>query len=203
MVTKATKRASAVKKLGGETAAVSATDKGLALVSRLAQMVRDAELAVAAKEDELLNAKELLKRLSEVDLPEAMREVGLETFVTEDGLEVKRKDDVECHISEQNRPAAYAWLTNNGFGGLLKLDVSMHFDRGELAQAEKVAEQLRKKGLEVNVKQTIHAQTLKAFVKERIADVDAKVPIPLDLFGAFPFVRATVKPKKNFRKIGG
>lgn len=200
MAAKSTKRAAAVKKLGGETAQVNAADAGLALVSRLAQMQRDAELKVAAAEDALAEAKNNLKQIAEVDLPEAMREVGLETFVTEDGLEVKRKDEVECSISEANRPAAFSWLIAHQYGGLIKLDVAMHFDRGEQKKAEKLAEQLRKKGLDVNVKQTIHPQTLKAFVKERIADTESEVPFPLELFGAFPYVKATVKPKKNFRK---
>lgn len=171
-------------------------DAGLAAVSKLAQMQMERERDVAAAEDALRDAKDALRQIAEVDLPEAMREVGIKTFTTIDGLVVTVKPEVQVSISVANRPAAYQWLIDNGFGGLLKLDVELHFDRGDREKAEKLAEQLRKKKLDVNVNQSIHAQTLKAFAKERIADTESNIEFPLELFGARPYTVATVKPKK-------
>jgi hypothetical protein len=125
-----------------------------------------------------------------------MREVGIKTFTTTDGLVINVKPEVQVSISVANRPAAYQWLIDNGFGGLLKLDVELHFDRGDREKAEKLAEQLRKKKLDVNIHQSIHAQTLKAFAKERIADTESDIEFPLELFGARPYTVASVKLKK-------
>lgn len=174
------------------------SDAGLALVSSLAHVQLEREMGVAKAEDDLAAAKELLRQVKEVDLPEAMREVGLDTFTTLDGLVVKRSNEVQVAISVGNRPAAYQWLIDNGFGGIIKLDVEMHFDRGEREKAEKIAEQLRKKKIEVDITQSVHAQTLKAFAKERIADTsEGHVEFPLDLFGARPYTVTSVKAKKK------
>lgn len=176
----------------------TADDAGLALVSSLARLQLQRQLAVADAEDAVTAAKESLRQISEVDLPEAMREVGLDTFTTIEGLIVTRKNEVQVAISVANRPAAYQWLIDNGFGGLLKLDVEVHFDRGDRDKANQLAEQLIKKGVDVDVIQSVHAQTLKAFAKERIADTsEDHVEFPLELFGARPYTVAIVKAKKK------
>lgn len=177
--------------------ATKAADAELALVSSLAQLQMDRELEVARAEDALRTAKDALRQISEVDLPEAMREVGIKTFTTTDGLTIKVKPEVQVSIAIANREAAYQWLIDHGFEGLLKLDVKVHFDRGDRNSANKLADQLRKKGIEVNVEQSVHSQTLKAFVKERIADTETEVEFPLELFGAWPYTVAVVKPSKQ------
>lgn len=174
-----------------------ATNAELTLVSSLAQIQLQRELDVARCEDALRDAKDALRQVSEVDLPEAMREVGIKTFTTTDGLVINVKPEVQCSITVANREAAYQWLVDNDFGGIIKVDVSVHFDSGQQDRAHKFADQLTKKGADVKLEQTVHAQTLKAFVKERIADTESNVPFPLELFGARPYTKATVKAARN------
>lgn len=179
---------------------VAVTNEGLALVSSLIKLQFDQELKVAQLEDDLKEAKKRLSQTSEVDLPEAMKQCGVKSFVTEDNLEVELKEDVNVGISEANREPAYHWLKSHEFDGLIKSDLAMHFDKDQLEKADKLVEALRKKGYEVEVKQSIHYQTLKAFVKEQLADGERYTqddPFPMDLFGARPYQVAKVKPRKT------
>lgn len=193
------KNVSAVMDMMGEHAnnvEVKASNEGLALISSLAQAQYDAALKVAQLEDDLKEAKRELAKVSEVDLPEALKEVGVKEFTTTTGLKVSLKEDVNVGITEAKREEAYAWLRDNGFDGLIKSDLSLHFDRDHLKDAEKLVTQLGKKGYDVEFKQNVHYQTLKAFVKERMADTESEAPFPLDLFGARPYQVAVVKGKK-------
>jgi hypothetical protein len=180
----------------GDEPKLDTSDSAFAAISRLAVLQHRAELNVAKIEDDLKAAKEVLRVISEEDLPMAMMAVGIKKFETDD-LIVERASAYQASIAVINRPSAYAWLVANEYGGLLKLNVDVHFGRGEKDKAEKLAEQLRKKGIEVDVEQTIHAQTLKAFVQERMTDTESKVVFPAELFGARAYNIAKVKPKKK------
>lgn len=185
--------------LMGEHAAgikVEASNEGLALISSLAQAQYDAALKVAQKEDELKDAKEELRTIAEVDLPEAMKQCGVKDFTTTTGLKITLKEDVNVGITAARQQEAYDWLKANGFDGLIKSDLSLHFDREHAKDADKLVEKLSKQGYEVEFKQGVHYQTLKAFVKERMADTESETPFPLDLFGARPYQVSVVKPRK-------
>lgn len=196
---KKTKKTDALIDMMGEHASgvqVSASNEGLALISSLAQAQYDAALEVARLEDELSSAKEQLRIVAEVDLPEAMKECGVKDFTTTAGLTVKLKEDVNVGIAAPRREEAYQWLIDHEFGGLIKSQLGMSFDRDHLSDAVKLAEKLKKQGYEIDMSQSVHYQTLKAFVKERMADTDSELVFPLDLFGARPFQVAVVKPRK-------
>ena len=187
--------------MAGLSADVQTGDNSIAKISLIAQAQYDAAMRCAELEDELKGAKGDLFRISTVDLPEAMREAGLEKFTTTDGLEIGVSREVMCGISEARREAALSWLVSNGFGGIIKSGVDVTFGRDEGEAAEKLVEQLKGDGLDVAFNQSIHAQTLKAFVKERMADTESEAEFPLELFGVFPFDKATVKASKK-RKLG-
>lgn len=196
-MTRKTTKASVIAKAQKGIVLPAASDSALALVSSLAAIQLERERDVADAEDALNAAKDALRQVKEVDLPEAMKEAGVKTFTTVDGAVVTCKNEVQVNITEANRPAAFQWLIDNGFGGLLKLDVEIHFDRGDRDKAEKLAAQLSKKGIDTVVKQNVHPQTLKSFAKERIADTESDIVFPLDLFGARPYSVSSIKPGKK------
>lgn len=175
---------------------VGTTDEGLALISALAQAQWDAALKVAQCEDELKEAQKELRQVSEVDLPEAMKQAGVKEFTTSGNLTIKLKEDVNVGIAAPRREEAYRWLADHDFGGLIKSELALQFDRDHLDDAEKLAAELQQQGYEIDLTQNIHYQTLKAFVKERLADTESSVDFPLDLFGARPYQVAVVKPRK-------
>ena len=186
--------------MAGVTGELKSSDGAIATVGKIAEQQFVAAVRVAELEDELKAAKAILFQIATVDLPEAMKEAGLEKFTTTEGLEIGVSKDVQCGIPVSRREEAYEWLAANGFGGIIKSDIDIIFGRDELKKAEKLVEQLRKKGFELTFNQNVHPQTLKSFVKERMADTESKVEFPLELFGVFPFDKATVKPTKQ-RKL--
>lgn len=200
MAKKPTNKQALLDSMAGVTGEMQTSDGSIARVSAIAKAQFDAAVRVAELEDELKAAKADLFKISTTDLPEAMKEAGLEKFTTTDGLEIAVTPDVQCGIPATRREEAYEWLAEHGFGGIIKSDVDVIFGRDEREKALKLVEQLRKKGLDVTFNQSVHAQTLKSFVKERMADTESDVELPLDLFGVFPFDKATVKPSKQ-RKL--
>ena len=193
MAKKTTKLETASKKLGEEIPDVVTSDGALAEVSRLAKLQHEAELYVASCEDELQEAKDALRQIKEDDLPTAMLEAGLKKFTTEDGLIVERKSAFTASITKINEPMAYNWLKENGFAGIIKTNLDAHFDRGDSKKADQIVALLRKKGVDVDVKETIHASTLKSFVTERMEDTESDLKFPQELFGCYPYNVATVK----------
>jgi hypothetical protein len=200
MAKKPTNKQNLIDAMAGVAVEVKASDGAISRIADLAEQQHKAAIRVAELMDDLKTANEHLEKLKTIDLPEAMREAGMEKFTTADGLEVEVKPDVKVGIPAPRREEAYNWLAEQGYGGLIKSDIDILFDREELKKAEKLADQLRKKGYEVSFNQSVHYQTLKAFVKERMADTESEIKFPLDLFGAFPYTVAVVKASKK-RKL--
>lgn len=164
-------------------------------MSDLQRALKLAELLLAARknverlEAELRTAKDEVRRLEQEDLPELMQELGLETFKLASGESVEVKQDVECGISEERRARAHAWLTENGFGGLIKTEVVARFGRDERDAAVEAAEKINGEMVE-----RVHPATLKSFVKEQM---EAGRAIPFDLFGIHPFNRVKITAAKK------
>lgn len=164
-------------------------------IVELATLMQQQQQRVEELTNELATAKRDLARIETEDLPELMAEIGLTSVSLEDGSVVEVKQDVTCGISEDRRDAAHAWLIENGFGGLIKTEVVVAFGRGEKDAADEFsAEVIQLTGQHPTVKETVHAATLKSFVKEQL---EAGVAIPFDTFAIHPFNKAKLKPAKK------
>lgn len=167
------------------------SDDQIREVATLARRWLEASADVAAAEENLSKKKARLEKIETIDLPEAIRETGLSELKLSTGEKVKVADDLSCGITAANAEKAFAWLIKNGNGALIKALVLTQFDSGDLERAQALVATLsKKKGLTVEFKRSVHPQTLKAFLKEQISQ---KKRIPLDLFGARTYSRATVK----------
>lgn len=164
-------------------------------MSDLQRVVQLAELLLKLREnatrleDELKAAKEDVRRVEQEDLPDLMQELGLQTFKLSSGELVDVKQDVDCGISEERRARAHAWLTENGFGGLIKTEVVAKFGRDERDAAVAAAQQIGGEMIE-----RVHPATLKSFVKEQM---EAGRAIPFDLFAIHPFNRVKITAAKK------
>jgi hypothetical protein len=156
---------------------------------KLAELLLAARKHLEAVEAQLKTAKEDVRRLEQEDLPELMQELGLETFKLTTGETIEVKQDIECGISEERRARAHAWLTDNGFGGLIKTEVVAKFGRDERDAAVAAAEQIGGEMVE-----RVHPSTLKSFVKEQM---EAGRAIPFDLFAIHPFNRVKITAAKK------
>jgi len=169
-------------------------------LSELSRVVALAELMRRQKQElEELTAKaeaakKALAKTEREDLPDLMAEVGLSELKLEDGTTISIKEEVDAKITEANRAAAMRWLSDKGFGGIIKTEVSVLFGSGSHDDAERLVGDLAKSGYETaQMAETVHPSTLKAFVKEQLAVGTA---VPFDLFGIYPYSRAIIKEKK-------
>lgn len=164
----------------------------LSEMAELARALLDADKDVERVEGDLKDAKERARVLREETIPAAMQEMGLEEVKLETGQKISIKQDVYASIPAASKGAAYDWLNEHGFGGLIKVEVSATFAKGEQDAALELHKQLLAQGLQPDLDQSVHAQTLKAFLREQIA---AGTNVPLDLFGARPVWTAKITNK--------
>lgn len=169
------------------------TDEQLKGISAIALKLQTALEWVGKVEQKLKEGKKRLETLQRVDLPEAMRTVNLKTFELEDGTSVEIKDKVFCTITTENEEAAFKWLIDNGFGDLIKNRVTLNFGRQEMEKVEALLKLLDENGYgDYEVRSSVHANTLSAFVRERIS-TGMREKTPLELFSAYEFKEATLK----------
>jgi hypothetical protein len=117
-------------------------------------------------------------------LPAKMRELGLSSFTTKDGLCIELERKLKASISEARKPEAFAWLEENGHAALIKREVSVSFNREQAEEAVLLLDQLRGKFPGVNMKQSVHASTLEAWVRQMRKDGE---DIPCETFGIREF----------------
>jgi len=161
-------------------------------MAELARALVEADAGVDEAEGALKDAKERARVLREETIPAAMQEMGLEEVKLETGQKISIKQDVYASIPAASKGQAYDWLNEHGFGGLIKVEVSTTFAKGEQDKAITLHTTLTNMGLQPDLDQSVHAQTLKAFLREQIA---AGNNIPLDLFGARPVWTAKITNK--------
>jgi hypothetical protein len=168
----------------------------LSEVQQLAVALLNAQDNVEKMEGFLKEAKERVRLLQEESIPAAMQELELKKFTLQSGEEVTVKKDVYASISAANKDAAFAWLNENGFGGMIKTDISVQFGRDSAGEVEATLAMLKGEGLEPEVSVAVNAKTLKAFLREQLEKGERD--LPLDLFSARPVDIAQIKaPSKK------
>lgn len=151
---------------------------------------------LADLENQVAATKEALRRVQEQDLPEAMDDVSMASFKLDDGTEIKVKPFYAASIPEDRKDEAFEWLKEHDFDGMIKADVKVQFGKGEFEVAQSFLQFIRgfnEKAIDPDYKESVHWQTLRAFVKEQI---EGGQPLPLDMFGVFVGRKAELKLPK-------
>lgn len=163
-------------------------------ISAIASNLLELERQATAQEEALsvLNAR--IRNIKEESIPCAMLELGLESITLSTGEKLTVFQEVYASIPAGNRERAYEWLTENGFGGLIKTSVDAEFGKGEFERAEAAFNMLCDAGIKAEMSRTVHAQTLKAFIREQLS---AGTDIDLELFGCRPTWTTKIKSPKG------
>lgn len=161
-------------------------------VTKLALLLVKQQAAVKTIDAKLKEAKKAMLSTEREDLPMLMKEVGLTELKLESGEKISVVEDCDAAITAKTKMGAIKWLVTNNFGGLIKTQVAVEFDRGDHDDAEKVRDELAEKYDGVELVEKVHPATLKAFVKEQLGKGAA---IPMDLFNVRPFSKAKVSKK--------
>ena len=162
-------------------------------IAVLARKIRTAQQEVEELDKEIKARKKDLLKLTDEELPSAMLELGLSSFSLDDGSTVNVTPTYGASILVANRPLAYEWLRENGYDDIIKNVVSCEFGRGEDDKASAFKAFASKEGFPAGQTESVHAGTLKAFVRER---VEAGDDFPMELFGAYVGQRAIIKGAK-------
>jgi len=154
-----------------------------------AKSLSDKVLELKDLEDEIQNAEESINKLkekarilSQVEIPLMMHEMHITKLKLKDGESVEIKPFYSASIVPEVQEQAFEWLRNNGLGDIIKNDITVTFGRGEDNKAANYAVLARGQGFEPVQKINVHAQTLKAVVRERL---EAGQEMPSDLFKTF------------------
>ena len=143
--------------------------------------------------EEQLKAKaKAVRKLSEEIIPAKMQELGLESLTLKDGSSVTVKQKVQASIPIRYREEAFQWLRDNGHGDLIKNQVSASFGKGEDQAANEFIDNINSLGYEHTQKLWVEPMTLKAFVREQIAEGS---DIPMDKFGVFVGAETKISKK--------
>lgn len=170
----------------------SLDEQGLSRVSALARQQMLLEQRIADLEAELKETQERFREVAEDLLPAAMAENGLTKIKLSDGSEVSVSKFYGASIPKDRLDAAHRWLADNGYGDLIKNQISASFGRNEQNRASDLFHKLEEGGYSPSQKQWVEPMTLKAFVKEQVESGEA---IPTDLFGVFIGEKAKIRRK--------
>ena len=156
--------------------------KGVENLSSLVLELQRLEDVIKTEETKLKSIKEKADKLSQVAIPEIMEALKLKTMKLADGSAIEIKEIYSATIPTDKKEGAYNWLRENGLGDLIKNEVTVSFGRGEDNKASEYANLAKGQGYEPVQKIGVHAQTLKAVVRERL---EAGREMPSDLFKTY------------------
>lgn len=166
-------------------------------LKKLAQLTKAliaADARVDDLADQLKKAEETARIIREETIPNVMLEEEIKEVVLDTGERVKIDQEVYCQIPANGKEKAYKWLEQHGHGGLIKTEVTIEFGKGELKKAAKFAATCLSRKLNAELAQSVHASTLKAFLKEQIRE---RKRVPLATFGARPVWTTKILPAKK------
>jgi hypothetical protein len=193
----------------------------LSVIKAKAKELVTLEAEIADLEYQLKKTKNTLLQLQTVTLPELMAAhqvtklgleggflLDLEDFVSASipapsTIDKTRDPDERLRLSEQ-RSKAFDWLRTHPKGDpdLIKNVVTVEIPRGADAVADELMAGIAKLKLAATRQDTIHAQTLTAWVKERLNNgAQLVVDLPVDLLNIHVGKRAVCAiPKDNKRR---
>lgn len=170
------------------------SDQKMKLVSDMANKQLELIDEIEAIETNLKRAKEELSKVSEYMIPEAMESIGLQEIKLSDGSKLSIKSGYQASITKAKETVCFNWLRKNGHGDLIKHIITTKFGKGEEKEAKKLCSVLKKAGVNYSDKESVHPQTLKAFVTEQIP---VNPEFPQELFSVFPVKKSVIVKSKK------
>lgn len=153
-------------------------------VAQLCEQYAQTEKAIDQADQLKKELTAMKEKLSYELIPQAMQQLGLQTLELKTGEKIAIKPLLRVTPKVEDRPIVYQWLRDNGFGDLVKNEISASFGKGEDAKAENFKQEVIKLGLLPKQVEKVEPSTLRAFVNEQVVE-KGRDDLPLDKFGAF------------------
>jgi hypothetical protein len=180
-------------------------------ISRLRERtayLRDLHLRIKDTEMQLSALRAEARQLSEHELVEMFNEagadsIGLPPLGNLPGVEAELRPFYSANIAaswdEERREEAFTALHNAGAADLIKTRITLDFPRDSRAAVVATVKWLQEhaKGASVAIKDSVHASTLTAWVKECFEKGRANDLPPLDVIGASTGWNVILKDRKE------
>jgi hypothetical protein len=166
----------------------------LAELSDLVSEHQDKSREIADFEDKIKELKAELRKIEENTLPDMMMQIGVEEITTTDGAVVSIKPLVTGSIPKKNEVEACKWLRENDHADIIIRKLSLSFSKGQDKAAQKVFDDLVKKGWAPISTETVNHMTLKSWAKECFEE---GVELPIKLLGLYHGQKAQIKVPKS------
>ena len=143
----------------------------LSRIRHLAAQLVASKAAVEEIEATLVKAKAAMLEIEETTLPQAMLGVGMRSFALEDGSTLELKIEHYGSITQEKTFKVLKWLEEHGHGSLIKRTFTVAFGKGDKELADQLMALLKAEYSKSKItdKQGVHHTTLKAFIREQIA----------------------------------
>jgi hypothetical protein len=137
-------------------------------------------------EESLKVAKKGLNDIITKKLPDLMVELGFGNgdSINKSGFKIVLRDFVSGSLPKDpdKKEQAIKWLQENDGGDIIKSTVTLAFEKSQHNEALALVDDLKAKGHETELVESVHAQTLQAFARERIKKGDSIDTEALGLF---------------------
>lgn len=188
----------ALAALSADASAAKPDLSGADLLTQISNVVRELMEArdhVTECEGVLKTAQQHVRILEEGTLPELMRQAGQEKLRTSDGYDVELTETLRASIKAENLAEAVMWLGAHGHGAIVKRELKLAFGKDEDQKAAEAFDLIVEAGFLPEDKQSVHAQSLGAAVREMMA---AGQDVPMELLGVYiqPQVKIKLAKKK-------
>lgn len=189
----------------------AATGAPLEELRKIAVLFKDKTKSVEDAEAALKIAKAELNRYACDALPAAFAIARLKDFTLEDGAKISLSEVMEASLPSMSkiadekdadkrdeliarRNAGLAWLKGNGGATIIKNILEIEIPKEKSNSVAQIAALCDELGLHYEQGESVHTSTLKSFLKEKLKQATAKVP--LDVFAIFQGKKAKLKAPK-------
>ena len=149
---------------------------------------------ISKLEEQVKDLKQDEKHFSCVVIPKMMEDMNLSTIKHKDGSEISIKKVYSATIKADKKAEAFNWLRNNGFGDIVKNEITVTFGRGEENKATVYADLAKQQGYEPSQKESVHPATLKVVMEEH---KNKGNEVPSEFFWTFDGSQTKVKSKST------
>jgi hypothetical protein len=167
----------------------------LTTIKKAATELRDAYLRKTDLETQVKEIQSQIFNIERKELPDLFSLAKISSVTVEaDGnhpaFVAERGTVYIAKIPDDHRMEAFDWFEKQGHGDLVKSDIHITFGMHEHNERLKVMKLLSDHGVQYYTNESVHHQTLKAFVKR---EVQAGRIVPHDLLGIYIFDEVKIK----------
>jgi hypothetical protein len=167
----------------------------LSVVRQKAVELRDEYLHKSDLENQLKAIQSKINNIERKELPDLFSKARISSVTVDPdgnhpGFVAERGTVYTAKIPDEKRMEAFHWFEQQGHGDLIKSVIDITFGMQEHEERLRVMKLLSEHGVEYYTNESIHYQTLRAFVKR---ELQAGRILPSDLLGVFIFDIVTIK----------